>query len=287
MSTEFRKAAIDSFRAAAILAYQTGSKLRGAVMFNGGLQSKSHRFVVVGPGKATRRASSADVIPSGTPIHTPVITLEPRESSDYLDQNDDAITNTRLIRPLGEKHGKAVARSVDEDIIDALNTYAGSVQYVAPGVTAANMTVASGSAGVLNSKALREAKSRLMDTMDDEDPGMYYCAFPASSWDDLMGENEMTSGDYVSDKPTMSGIFSRRYGLTLIPIGARTEQGGSLPANRAFVWHKNAVGLAQTGKVNRSYVEWIGQKRSWLVGSEVICGAARIQAAGVVTVNLA
>ena len=285
MSANARALAVNSYKRTATQAYQTSSKLRRAVMFDGGLEAVTHQFSVVGVGKAMRRSSQAQIAPANTPNKRPVITLESREYIDYLDENDQAITSVRLIRPYGMTAGAAVGRSVDDDIIGALNAWDANA-YIHPGVTEANMTIASGTAGVINAKALAEGKGRLLDTMDDEDANNYFCAFPASSWDELVQETTMASADYVGGKVTETGMLSMRYGLRLIPIGARTDQGGALPANKAFIWHRNAIGLAETSRGNRSFVEWSVDRQSWAVGTKAICGAARIQAAGIVTVNL-
>lgn len=293
MSQFARNLAMTSYKKVATEVYQSSSKLRRTVMFDGGLESNSHEFSVIGVGKAIRRASQAQVTPANIPNKRPAIKLEPRELTEYLDENDQAITSVKLIRPYARTLASAVGRSVDEDIITALNTW-DDAAYTLPGVAEADMTITraeagsggAGNAGRVTPEHLAKARETLLNYMDDTGPEDFTCVLPATTWAALVLNEKMASADYVGGRPTETGMLSMRYGCRLIPIGARVEQGGALPANTAFFYHRNGVGLAETGMGNRDFLDWSTDRQSWHLGTKAVCGAARIQNALVVKMDL-
>ena len=299
MSQALRQLAIDTFRENAELAYQTGSKLRDRVTVASGITGESHRFPIFGSTDAERRASQADVTPANLGNKRPTALLEPFESFDYLDLQDNAITNVDAMRQYGIVHGRAVARQFDEPIIAALQTYDANA-YSRAGLAAAlsfktGVAPDSKAAGVPNgftSAHIAEAMAMLMDEMDDSDPEDCTLVYPARRFDAMAGDVKLASMDYMqgtgSPGVTKTGGFMSIYGCKPVFIGqnARRTGHGRLPDNRAYLFHRRAIGLATGTVENLGVVAKIEQKRSWLIGAEANAGATRINNGGVIEIRL-
>ena len=305
---------IDAFRETAELAYQKGSKLRGTVFEMSGVMARYQHFPVFGTADAENRGSQADVTPANVQNARPMATLDPHESWDYLDRQDQAVTNVDTMKAHGEIHGKAVSRQYDADIIGAAAgptagaySRAGLSSISGTGISFSATPNADGHTGIifdastggLNAANLATVMSILMDEMDEID-NECYLAYPASQFSQIAGEARFASFDYLQqgvgqDNLTATAMFNKVYGCTPIFIGqnARRRGHGQLGQNAtgvnttAYLYSKKAIGLAIGTTERLGVVEWVPQKRSYLVGAETNAGAARINNGGIVTIKLA
>ena len=291
MSVHLRNLAIEAYRATAEAAFQSGSKLRDRVMVISGVEAEKQRFPVIGVTDANQRQSGADVTPTNVGNAKPEADLTPDEAFDYLDRQDTALTNVDAMRGYGMSHGKAVSRQFDAKIVAALAVaYANSQAYKHPGMTAVNnVNVASG--GKFDAAAISAIAEALMEW--DFDPTMeeVTLVYPASRFSDMAEETKFASMDYMQGTGapgvTKTGRFEEIYGMKPIFIGNKGRRAGKgkLQDNRAWAFCRRAVGLAVGTTERMGVVEWVPQKRSWLVGAECNSGAVKIQEAGVVQVT--
>ena len=286
MSLNSRALAIDAFRARAEAGYGVGSKLRNRVMEMTGVMAETQAFPVIGVTDAEVRSSQADVTPANLSNKRPVARLTPRESFDYLDRQDSALTNVDLMRAYGFQHGMAVGRQYDADIVAALAAYDANA-YSRDGLTA--ILSVDTDAGKFEAKDLAAAVGMLM-AETDKSPSAADCtlAYPASSFAKMTEDMKLASQDYLSGQVTQTGMFGTLYGCTPIFIGdnARRTGKGKLDATHAYLFDRNAIGLAVGTTERMGVVEWVPQKRSWLIGAEANAGATRINNGGIVRIVL-
>ena len=309
MSQHLPNLAIAAFKATLDPAYQSGSKLRGRVTEISGVEAETQRFPVIGVTDANERGTAEDVIPRNVRNAKPTASLTPDESFDYLDRQDTALTNVDAMRGYGMTHGKAVARRYDAKIIGAISAAFSTSEtgpYNHPGFTATdNIYDASSartnpaSAAGLSAGHLSRAMEMLMQWDYDVDGEDVTLAYPSSQFSTMSDELKFASMDYMQGTGapgvTKTGRFEEIYGCMPIFIGQKGRQQGkgatyqrqgALPDNRAYLFCRSAVGLAVGTTERLGVVEWVPQKRSWLVGAECNSGAIKIQAAGVVAITL-
>jgi tRNA U34 2-thiouridine synthase MnmA/TrmU len=103
---------------------------------------------------------------------------------------------------------------------------------------------------------------------------------------DLLGTTQITSSDYNSVKALVRGEIDTYMGFQFHTIGDRDEGGLAVVSNErpVFVWHKNAVALA-VGIDIRTTIDWIAEKRSWLVSADFSAGAVTIDEEGLVEIS--
>ena len=286
MSQALRNLAIEAFHARAQNAFETGSKLRSRVMTVTGVEAESYRFPVVGRGNAIRRASGADVTPANLGNWKPTAALSPRESFDFLDKQDLALTNVDAMRAYGEAHGKAVSREFDEDIIEVLKAW-DATAYTRPGLNAVKFVTAATAGKIAAADIAKMSASLRGEDFDVNEEDVTF-VYDAEQFGELATETLLSSLDYVDGKVTNTGRFGMIYGATPIGIGqlGREDGHGKLPEKRAYMFTRNAIGLAIGTTENMSVVEFLEKNRSWLVGAECNAGATRIQNPGVVELRI-
>lgn len=290
MSLQLRQLALDAFRATAATAFQSGSRLRDRVTVMEDVEAATQRFPIFGVADANSRGSSQDVVPANIGNAKPTANLEPREVFDYIDRQDQAITNVDTMRRYGEISGKGVGRQLDNDIIEALKDY-DATAYSRSGLGAA-LSVSAGTAGKLDAADIAKAVAMLMDELDNEDAELTLVA-PALQFETWIADTKLANFDYLQQgagrsNANATGSFEMIYGCKPILIGqkARRAGHGRLPDDRAYMFDRNCVGLA-IGTVERmGVVEWVPQKRSWMVGAEANAGATRINNSGVVEIKI-
>ena len=296
MAANDRNLAIAAFKAAADLAYQSGSKLRSRVTRAPGIMAESYRFPVFGPTDANVRGSGQDVTPAIITNAKPTAMLTPRESFSYLDLQDMAITNVNFMQTRGRLHGKAVAREWDADIIDVLQNFDANA-YTRDGLTAVGLTITTAAGtgilqggGSISADSLAKAISLLMnEDVGAEDPDECTLVCSADRFREFAAEEKFASMDYMQGGSiTKTTKFTEIYGCTPVLIGqnARRAGHGRLPDNRAYVFARSAIGLAEGVTEKMGIVKEIPHKRSTMLGAEANGGATRIQNAGIVTIEL-
>ena len=306
--------AIQVYRETFFEAYQSGSKLGDRTYREDGIEALIKHMPVFGSVDTNQRGAGEDVTIIDTPNARPFVELTPWHSFGLVDKQVNAITNVDLMRGKGMMHGKAVARQMDEPIIEALKAFS-STAYSRPDMTAANygsltsthaqaMTArtAGNSTHVIPSKTkdaivgedIAAMKATLMGEDFDVDEQDVTFVYDAIEFDNMAKDNTLSSFDFLQqaagrDNVTATSRFGMIYGAMPIAIGnaGRRAGHGRLPKGLAFMFVRNALALGVGTTENLAVMDWIPMKRSTLVGGECNAGACRLQNAGIVALRYA
>lgn len=256
-------------------AYQGESLLMGKVRTRANVNAKTYSFPKLGKGIASLRIPQTDVIPMNV-VHTAAtVTLVDWDASDYsaIEDLDKLAFDEK--RELVMSAAKAIGRRADQIIINAMDASAFATQ-VATSVGGTNTS--------LNIEKIMRAK-RLMDAngVPQTDRVM---TINAAALENALLETEIASSDFNVVKALATGELNKFAGFEFVMIEDRANEGGipiSSTTRNCFAFHKDAVGLAMTGGV-RSGVDWIPEKKSWLLTSAITAGAVTIDTDGVIDV---
>jgi hypothetical protein len=255
-------------------AYQGTSKLMGKVRTQTSVNGKIYSFPVLGKGIATPRIPQTNIIPMNV-VHTAkTATLVDWDASDYSAVEDLDKLAFDEKRELVMSVAKAIGRRADQIVIDAMAADAFATQ-VAKSVGGADTS--------LNIEKIMRAKSLLDNNGVHEDDRCM--VINATALENALQENEIASSDFNVVKALATGELKKYAGFEFIMIENRAEGGIPIDSTtrNCFAFHKAAVGLAMTGGV-KSEVNYIPEKKSWLITSAVTAGAVTIDTDGVIDV---
>lgn len=256
-------------------AYQHGMKLMGKTRTRNNVNAKTVEFPKIGKGIAQVRIPQTDVIPLNA-VHTKATaTIADYDASDYAAIEDLDKLSFDEKRELAYTVGKAIGRQADQVIIDAMGASAYATQ-VAISVGGTNTS--------LNLEKILRAK-KLLDAngVDNNDRIML---ITADALESALNVTEIGSSDFNVMKALAMGEINKFAGFEFIMIETRSEGGLPLATTNqrnCFAFHKDAVGFASSAGV-RSSVDWIPEKKSWLVSSSISAGAVTIDTDGVIDV---
>lgn len=256
-------------------AYQGMSQLRGTVRTKTGVVGSSVKFNKLGKGVAAIRIPGTDVTPMNL-VYAPVTaTLVDWNASEYSDIFNQAKVNFNDRQELAQAIAAAMGRRFDQTIIDAM------VAASAPETVTEDI---GGTDTGLNIAKLVAAKKAL--DANNVPPGDRHILMHANQLADLLGTTQVTSADYNSVKALVRGELDTYLGFQFHTIGDRDEGGLAVVSNErpVFAWHKSAVGLA-IGIDIRTTIDWVPEKRSWLVSADFSAGAVAIDEEGLVEIS--
>jgi hypothetical protein len=256
-------------------AYQGNTKLLGTVRTRMNANAKTVSFPKLGKGLASLRIPGANVTPMNT-LHTAVTaTILDYDASDYSYVEDlDKISFDEKME-LVKVSGAATGRGLDQVIIDAMIASSfGTAVAISEGGANTSLNIEK----FTKASALMNANGVPMDNR--------YMAVTADALMAALRETEVGSADFNQIKALVQGQLDTYCGFKIIMIETRAE--GGLPLATAnqrncLAWHKDAVGLAMNGGV-KSSVDWIPEKKSWLISSSFGAGAVTIDTDGVIDV---
>lgn len=255
-------------------AYQAESVLRGTMRTRTGIQGNTVKFPKIGKGVATPRVNQTDVTPLNVTYSQVTATMSDFIAAEYSDIFHQTHINFDERRELVEIVSKAIARRMDQICIDALNAAA------SPSTVA---TSVGGAASNMNIEKLR-ATAKAMNEKNVPSEGRYLLMH-ASQLDALLGETEITSADFASVKALVRGEVSSFMGFNVLTIGDRDEGGLPKPSTRScFAWHKDSMGYAES-MAQKTEVNYIAEKTSFLVSSMFSAGAVAIDDEGIVKIS--
>jgi len=255
-------------------AYQAESVLRGTMRMRTGVQGNTVKFPKIGKGVATPRINQTDVTPLNVTYSQVTANMSDYIAAEYSDIFHQSHINFDERRELVEVVSKAIARRVDQLCIDALNAAA------SPSTVA---TTVGGAGTNMNIEKLR-ATAKAMNEKNVPSEGRYLLMH-ASQLDSLLGETEITSADFASVKALVRGEISSFMGFNVLTIGDRDEGGLPKPSTRScFAWHKDALGYAES-MAQKTEVNYIPEKTSFLVSSMFSAGAVAIDDEGIVKIS--
>ena len=255
-------------------AYQSEALLRGTMRSRTGVQGNTVKFPKIGKGVATPRINQTDVTPLNVTYSQVTATMSDFIAAEYSDIFHQTHINFDERRELVQVVAKAISRRMDQICIDALDA-ASSPSTVATSV--------GGSATNMNIEKLRAA-AKAMNEKNVPAEGRYLLMH-ASQLDALLGETEVTSSDFATVKSLVRGEVSSFMGFEILTMGDRDEGGIPKPSTRTcFAWHRDSMGYAES-MAQKSEVNYIPEKTSFLVSSMFSAGAVAIDDEGIVKIS--
>jgi len=255
-------------------AYQGEALLRGTMRTRTGVQGNTVKFPKIGKGVATVRVPQTDVTPLNVTYSNVQATMSDFIAAEYSDIFHQSHVNFDERSELVQVVSKAIARRMDQLCIDALDA-ASSPSTVATGIggSTTNMNIAKlrAAAKALNEKNVpAEGRHILMHS---------------SQLDALLSETEVTSSDFAVVKALVRGEVSSFMGFNIMTMGDRDEGGVPKPSTRTcFAWQESSMGYAESIS-QKSEVNYIPEKTSFLVSSMFSAGAIAIDDEGIVKIS--
>jgi len=274
MAIGISNAFVQLFDAEVKQAYQGARALAGVTRERSNIEGNQVKFPKIGSGQATVRVPQTDVTPLNVTYSQVTASMTDYIAAEYSDIFHQQKVNFDERRELVQVVGNAIGRQMDQVVLDALNAAS------APNTVATSI---GGAASNLNLAKLLAAKKAL-DTKNVPSEGR--CAvIHANGLASLLDETEVTSSDFASVKALVRGEIDTFLGFKFITLGDRDEGGLPLPSTRTnFFFHKDAVGMG-IGMNQRSEVNYVPEKTSFLVSSMFSAGAVAIDDSGIVKVS--
>jgi len=255
-------------------AYQGEALLRGTMRTRSGVQGNTVKFPKIGKGVATVRVPQTDVTPLNVTYSQVTATMTDYIAAEYSDIFHQSHVNFDERRELVQVVSKSIARRMDQLCIDALNA-ASSPSTVATSV--------GGAASNMNIEKLRAAAKAMNDNNVPAEGR--HLLMHSSQLDALLGETEVTSADFATVKALVRGEINSFMGFNIITMGDRDEGGVPKPSTRScFAWHQDSMGYAESMS-QKSEVNYIPEKTSFLVSSMFSAGAVAIDDEGIVKIS--
>lgn len=296
MSTEIPTNLSQKFRdTLVLLSQQTGSRLRRAVMTEGGtIDGSTVWFDQVGGITANRITSrNTDTPISNIPHRRRRIDMAPYNAADLIDKAD----KVRMVADPTNIYAKAInsalQRQIDDLIINAFFATAqtgqdGTTQVTFPSanqvaVNSWKFGVGSVNSGLTVSKLL-EAKG-ILDAGEAGTDQMAerWIAVTAAQMNYLLSTTEATSSDYNTVKTLYEGTINRFAGFNFIRIERLTLDGSGYV--RVPCWTTNGVYLGFAQDVATSIDKRTDKNNAYQVYGEIVAGAARVEEAAVAEIK--
>lgn len=274
MAVGISNAFVQLFDAEVKQAYQSSRALAGLTRERTNVEGNQVKFPKIGKGTATVRVPQTDVTPLNVTYSQVTATMSDYIAAEYSDIFSQQKVNFDERRELVQVVGNAIGRRMDQLVIDALNA------------SATTLTVATtiGGAGTnMNIEKLIEAK-KLLDANNVPSEGRCMIIH-ANNLAGMLGETEITSSDFATVKALVSGEVDTFMGFKFITLGDRDEGGLPIPSTRTcFAFHKDAMGMG-IGMNQKSEINYVPEKTSFLVSSMFSAGAVAIDDEGIVKIS--
>ncbi len=274
MAVGISNAFVQLFDAEVKQAYQSSRALAGLTRERTNVEGNQVKFPKIGKGTATVRVPQTDVTPLNVTYSQVTATMSDYIAAEYSDIFSQQKVNFDERRELVQVVGNAIGRRMDQLVIDALNA------------SATTLTVATtiGGAGTnMNIEKLIEAK-KLLDANNVPSEGRCMIIH-ANNLAGMLGETEITSSDFATVKALVSGEVDTFMGFKFVTLGDRDEGGLPIPSTRTcFAFHKDAMGMG-IGMNQKSEINYVPEKTSFLVSSMFSAGAVAIDDEGIVKIS--
>jgi len=274
MAVGISNAFVQLFDAEVKQAFQSSRALAGLTRERTNVEGNQVKFPKIGKGTATVRVPQTDVTPLNVTYSQVTATMSDYIAAEYSDIFSQQKVNFDERRELVQVVGAAIGRRMDQLTIDAL-TSSGTSLTVATSI---------GGAGTnMNIEKLIEAK-KLLDAGNVPMEGRCMLIH-ANTLAGLLGETQVTSADFASVKALVQGDIDTFMGFKFVTLGDRDEGGLPLPSTRTcFAFHRDAVGVG-IGMNQKSEINYVPEKTSFLVSSMFSAGAVAIDAEGIVAIS--
>ena len=273
MSVNLSPVAVTEFDSMVKHAYQNASLLRDAVTVRNNVVGDTYKFRAMGKGTAAARGTtSTDVSPMNVAHSLVTATLANYVAPEFTDIFDAAEVNFDEKQELAQTIAGALGRRLDQLVIAAMDA-------ATPGAT-----VGTGTTG-LSPDDLVSAKIELVKA--GVGSGDLFCVLNGKGLSDLLGAEKISSNDYANVKALVNGEVDTFAGFKIITMEDRAEGGLSVAGDgevTAYAFAKDAVGLA-IGVDNKTTIDYIPEKVSFLCNGMLKAGAAIRDTAGLVKIN--
>jgi len=269
LSTNF----VTLFDAEVKQAYQAEQQLKGMCRTRMGVVGSTVQFPKIGKGQATARIPQTDVVPLNVAHTNVTATLADYVAPEYTDIFDQSHVNYEERQELVKVVSGAIGRRADQIKLDAL------------AASSTTLTVGNDIGGTdtnLNVAKIREAK-RLLDGNSVPKADRFF-SMHADGLSALLGETEIGSSDYNAVRALVAGEVNSYLGFSFVTFGDMDEGGLASDGSSdrtSFAWHKNALGYGESIS-QRSEINYIPEKTSWLVTAMLSAGAVAIDDEGIV-----
>jgi hypothetical protein len=278
MSKFLTASAIQAFDDMVKHAPQGEGLLQPHVRVKTGVVGDAYKFPKMGKGMATARIPQTDVVPMNINHSRVSASLTDWNAPEYTDVFDQATNNVQEQRELAYTIGAALGRRKDQLILDALDA------------ASTSLTVSDdigGSSTNLNTAKMRKAK-QLLDKSGASKMDRKFLTH-ANNIYGLLGDSDANTFDKNAIKALVDGDIKRWLGFDIIQFEDRDEGGlpvaSSIRTNYAFVGNaRGAVGLA-IGLDQRTEVNYIAEKTSWLSNGLLKAGAVTIEGSELVEIS--
>tara|TARA_B100001123_G_scaffold205879_1_gene233387 strand:- start:314 stop:1171 length:858 start_codon:yes stop_codon:yes gene_type:complete len=251
-------------------AYQASRSLAGLVREKS-VEGDTVKFNKLTKGVATVRTPATDVVPMSLTYSLASASMTDYIAAEYSDVFNQSHVGFNDRSEIVSAVGNAIGRRMDQVIIDALD--AGTSIAVANTVAEDGT---SGSASDLNTGKIRAAKKSL--DANNVPPGDRVLLIHANNLSSLLAQTSATSQDFNSVRALVSGELSTWLGFRVVVIGDRDEGGLTKDGSNdrsTYAFHKSAAGMGISMQQKTS-VDWVPEKTSWLVASMFGAGAVAI-----------
>ena len=274
MAVGISNAFVQLFDAEVKQAYQASRALAGITRERANVEGNQVKFPKIGKGTATVRVPQTDVTPLNVTYSQVTATMSDYIAAEYSDIFSQQKVNFDERRELVQVVGAAIGRRMDQLVIDALNA-ASSPSTVATSV---------GGAGTNMNLAKLLAAKKALDVKNVPAEGRCMIIH-ANGLSALLDETELTSSDFSTIKSLSTGEIDTFLGFKFITLGDRDEGGLPLPSTRTcFAFHRDAVGMG-IGMNQKSEINYVPEKTSFLVSSMFSAGAVAIDDDGIVKIS--
>lgn len=241
-----------------------GSLLRDTVDLVSGVEASTYNFPTAGSFTSQKnKARHADLVPNNTDHDIATATLADYHASDYISDLDQFKTQVQFRNIYTRGITSSLGRDMDTDILTSL----------AAGATADN-TTNSNAAAAMSVDLVAEMVSILKENDAWEMQEMALIITPAIERV-MLGVSALTSGDFVSEKPTQMGVRKQIMGMDVI-VHSDITLGSGAGTHTAYAYPKQAIGFALGQDIN-TRVDYVPQKDSWLAKGSTSFGSVAKQ----------
>lgn len=261
---------------------QGGSRLRNSVRVKTGVVGESTTFPIIGKGRVTQKARSADVTPMDVDHDKVTCPIADWYAPEYVDKLDEYKVKHDERRALSQAGAYAVGRKVDELIITAATSAA----------LPAN-TIGTGTALLTLDNCL-EAFA-LLNESEVPDDGQRYAVVGPRQWNALLKIDQFAKSNYVDNGyPWLKGREAKRWlniiwmmhtGLSRLVNGNPAGEGDTPTGTACLMYHKSALGLAENGNGITAEINYVPQKVAHLINNMIACGAVAIDPLGIIVIK--
>lgn len=254
------------------LAYQNTVILRPHVRTEEGVIGSSAEFPRITRGAARVHVPASPRLPMNVSYSKAVATMQAWSAAQYADAIERYRVRFDEIPVLSETIGGAVARRIDQVILDQLIALLPSP------------TIADGGTG------MTDAKLRQIARIFDERAvprGDRKLVVTAKVYDDIRGLPVAQSRDFGETSAARTGVIPSVYGLDVLLIDNARDEGGlpiSAGVRRCFAFDRTAIGLAINVESDLE-INWIPERAAWLLEQRFSAGACVIDPDGVIRVD--